>query len=512
MAGPSPAPAPLVDASASEGTSVHQIRVSWAPNPEIAWVEVWRSVSNDLAAAVLVGVVDPGVFEYYDGGVHPGEIRHYWLRAWNEAGTTSFTETLRGYGGVEARVAWIHESNSLLSQPALGRGDQVLVTGADGVLWSVDDQGQTAWTYAELAPPLQGPVVALDGTIFVRNAGALVALWPNGTVRWQRSLNTGGPSPMVTGWDGTVYLVEGGQLIAIDSEGQDRWVTLANASPVHLAVGTDDRLRIGSPSGTYRLAHDGSVAQQFSSGSGPFALDTDDTLFLAFPSYVLSAVARDGVSRFNFEWILGRKIAHDEPVLGADRRVFISRTIHAFGEWTYAINAQGELLWRYPALTSGMVADDSGGVVIARTNHLTALRSDGSLRWDYQIADAQPTPPLLTDDGRLCVSAGNRLIMLQTELRPAPSAWPMSRADAQRSGRTVASCRILTCGRGVGGELEIRFAGQADVTYSLEQSMDLVEWAEVTQSVALPGVTRVLLPGDVEQNRFFRFRHLDPVP
>jgi hypothetical protein len=41
------------------------------------------------------------------------------------------------------------------------------------------------------------------------------------------------------------------------------------------------------------------------------------------------------------------------------------------------------------------------GVVIARTNHLTALRSDGSLRWDDPIADAQPTAPFLTEDGWL---------------------------------------------------------------------------------------------------------------
>jgi hypothetical protein len=513
MAGPSPAPAPLVDASASEGTSVNQIRVSWAPNPDLAWVEVWRSLSSDLATAVLVGVVEPGTFEYYDEGVHPGEMRHYWLRAKNDVGMTSLTESLRGYGGIEARVAWIHESTSRLSQPALGRGDQVLVTSADGVLLSVDDQGQTAWTYAELAAPLQDPVVALDGTILVRNDSNLIALRPEGTVRWHRPLDAGEIAPMVTGWDGTLYLVEGGQLTAIDSEGQDRWqITLANSSPVHLAVGTDDRLRIGSPSGTYRLAHDGSVAQKFSSGSGPFALDTDDTLFLAVQSYVLSAVARDGVTRFNFEWIVGRRLAHDEPVLGADRRVFISRAIHAFGEWTYAINAQGELLWRYPALASGMVADASGGVVFARTNHLTALRSDGSLRWDYQIADAQPTAPFLTEDGRLCFSAGNRLIMLQTELRPAPSGWPMTRADAQRSGRAVASCRILTCGRSLGGELEIQFAGQADVTYAVEQSSDLVEWEEVTQCIALPGVTCVLLAGEIDQHRFFRIRRLDPMP
>jgi hypothetical protein len=78
-----------------------------------------------------------------------------------------------------------------------------------------------------------------------------------------------------------------------------------------------------------------------------------------------------------------------------------------------------------------------------------------------RIADAQPTAPILTEDGRLCFSAGNRLIMLHTKLRPASSAWPMTRADAQRSGRTVASCRILTCGWSLDGELELRFAGQA---------------------------------------------------
>lgn len=514
MAAPSTAPAPLVDALASEGTSVNQIRVSWAPNPDIAWVEVWRSVANNLSTAVLVAVVEPGTFEYFDQGVHPGEIRHYWLRARNDAGMTSFTESLRGYGGVEARVAWIHEGSSRLSQPALGIGNQVVAASADGVLLSVDNQGRTAWTYEELAPPLQDPVVALDGTIFVRNDNQLAALRPDGTLRWQRSLIEGGIAPMVTGWDGTLYVVQGERLTAIDPEGQDRWqTTVGSSSPVRMAVGTDDCLRISCVE-TYRLASDGSEAELIIRAWGPFALDRDNTMFLASPASVLSAVGPDGVPRLHFQVILRRIPAHDEPVLGADQRGFVSRILYPrFDEWTYAISAQGELLWKYPTLVSGMVADDSGGVVVARTNHITALRSDGSLRWDYQIADAQPTAPFLTEDGRLCFSAGNRLIMLQTELRPAPSGWPMTRADAQRSGRTAASCRILTCGRSLGGELELRFASQADVAYAVEQSSDLVEWEAVTQCTSLPGATCVLVPWvDGEGNRFFRIRRLDPVP
>jgi hypothetical protein len=164
------------------------------------------------------------------------------------------------------------------------------------------------------------------------------------------------------------------------------------------------------------------------------------------------------------------------------------------------------MLWEYPALASGMVADDSGGLIIAITNHVTALRPDGSLRWDYHVDGVLPSPPFLTDDGWLCFSAGNKLTMLQTELRPAASGWAMWRADAQRSGRTSASSRILGCWLTTNDEWELRFTGRAETSYLIEHSSDLEEWSIAAECVAVPGITRVFLPLSEQPCRFFRIR------
>jgi outer membrane protein assembly factor BamB len=351
-------------------------------------------------------------------------------------------------------------------------------------------------------------VVALDGTVFVHNGDELVAVRPDGTLRWRRPLMGGATTPMTAGWDGTIYLVQGNQLTAIDPEGEERWRTqLEVLTPPRLVLGVDDRLRVGTYNGTVKLQANGELAQQITGASGPLALAPDGAIYVGSPAYKLSAFEPTGAVRFNFARLLTRIPAPEEPVLGLDQRAYISRTVGTLSHWTYAVDAQGQMLWEYPELASGMVADDSGGLVIAQTNHVTALRSDGSLRWDYQANAVMPTAPFLTDDGRLCFSAGNRLTMLQTELRPAASGWAMWRADAQRSGRTAVSSRVLGCSRTEDDELELSFAGKCSTAYVIEQSSDLDDWSVVAECVALAGTTRVILPlTNGQPCLFFRVR------
>jgi len=509
LAGPSPAPSPLVDAKASEGTAVNQIRVSWAPNPDIAWVEVWRSPGSNLEAAVLVAVVEPGVFEYFDQGIHPGEIAYYWLRAQNDVGTTPFTEALRGFGATEARVQWRYESSSSLSAPALGLGRQVHVINEEGVLVTLDEQGTPAWTFAELAPPLNGPVVGLDGTVFVHNENQLAAVRPDGTLRWRLPLAAGIATPMTVGWNGVVYLVQGDHLTAIDPEGTERWrIPVEVLTPPYLAVGLDDRLRVGTQYGTAALQANGDLVQQITGASGPMALAPDGALYLASPGYKLSAFEPTGAVRFNFARLMSRPRAYSEPVLGPDQRGYVSRTVGPLSDWIYAVDVQGQLLWEHPALASGLVADDSGGLIAAIANGVKALRPDGTLRWEYFIEAEVTTAPFLTEDGALCFAAGSSLILLQTELRPAASGWAMWRADAQRSGRTTASCRLVSCRWIENGDLELKFVGVADRTHFIEHSRDLKEWSVVTESLAVPGLTTVSLSlTEVEPCGFYRVRH-----
>jgi hypothetical protein len=237
------------------------------------------------------------------------------------------------------------------------------------------------------------------------------------------------------------------------------------------------------------------------------ALAPDGALYIASPAYKLSAFEPTGAVRFNFERLMSRRPAHEAPVLGLDQRAYISRSVGTLSHWTYAVDDQGQLLWEYPGLASGLVADDSGGLIIALTNHVTALRADGSLRWDYQIDGVTPTPPFLTRNGTLCFSAANRLFVLETELRPPASGWAMWRADAQRSGRTWAACRLVNCRKCDTGELELKFAGTPDLTYFVERSSDLEEWSVATEGVAIPGITTVLLPpAEGENHGFFRVR------
>jgi outer membrane protein assembly factor BamB len=505
--GPAPAPAMLVNPTSDETTTVNHVRLSWEPNPDRAWVEVWRADTEDMGSAIQIGLVEPGTFEYFDDGLPPGHVSYYWLRAHNEAGTTSFTDAIRAQVATGVWRLWEYDAASALSAPAMDSGGRIYVTTASGQLLAFE-AGEPVWSFEELAPPLSAPVIALDGTVFVHNGSQLAAVASDGTIRWQRALAGGEATPAGVDWDGTLFLAQAGRLTAIGTDGVDRWDrALQSISATHLALGSDHRLRVTDGSTALVLDRNGTLERTIRSvAAGPIALGRDGTLYLGLYLQYLTAVQPDGVIRFRSGQLNSVVPPLDEPVLGPNGRAFISRS-SIWNPNTHAVDAQGQVLWQYPPHGTGLVADAEGGLLFARLHHVTALRPDGTVRWDYRTPGALPAAPFLTENGLLCFSAGSRLVALQTDLRPAPSGWPMSRSDPQRSGRTAVEIRILGWRATEPGMWELVFAGRAGTIHRVEGSEDLEHWEVMAESVALSGPTSVVVPVTGQpSHRFIRVR------
>jgi hypothetical protein len=298
-----------------------------------------------------------------------------------------------------------------LAEPPLSDSVAVLVVVAGTVKWS--------WAAAEaggVLPDMGGPALAGDGTIYVlvtlpdpTNAqtfsSTLVALTPQGVVRWTRTLTEveGSTGVVVVPGTGRLWLV-GKRAYLLTPTGDVLWDTLpytrppplfkAGAATTSLLVATMGERPLAFRAEDQTVLWEGPYAP-FSSwlvpptitsdGERVLAKRTSDTLFVFD--------ARDGT-------ILHRFL---DPDTSADKRVFGRGTVPV-GDRYYlptqgrlaAYDTSGPLHWLTEDTGNGVtepaVAPDGTLYVQNRRWGLHALNPDGSTRW-YRATFIPPSGP-----------------------------------------------------------------------------------------------------------------------
>ena len=227
----------------------------------------------------------------------------------------------------------------------------------------------------------------------------------------------------------------------------------------------------------------------------------DGSLAIRTLFHELVTLGASGEPRFQIGGVSSSSL--QEPVLGPNGTVSFA----ASDGKVYALDASGQTRWNFLSRFGALVAESTGGLLITGTNHLVALDAQGVERWRLDLVEGAPTAPLLTDDGLVCLSVGNRMVGLKTNFRPAPSGWAMFRADPQRSGRTARVLSITAFRRTVAGAWELSFGGEAGVVYLIEQSEDLRAWSLSREVNANSGLTHTLLPAESERRtQYYRVR------
>lgn len=508
---PDPAPHPVREPSATTGQRVGEVQVSWASDPQFAWVEVWRGTGTDPAAAERIGRALPGGFSFVDPTALPGHLFHYWLRATNAAGGTPLIGPVQGFATPDTDLLWKYEpaNEFTLSTVARGPERQFYTCTGNGRLLALTPAGELAWSFEGLPGPLSDPVVGPDGTIFTYHYDQLAAVNPDGTLKWKRSIPTGTGALAVTR-EGTVVLAQRPYpLVAYSPDGTERWTTAPVEGSISTpAIGVDGRFNvIAGDLLTFTI--DGSLASRrviednvwqtlAASAAGP--------LYLGGYPKALVRVDPDGVQRFSV--LDGERIMSREPCLGPDGSAFVLTS----NRRVTAVDAAGQVKWDYPAYGGAIVAEASGGLLVIHSNLVVALDARGAERWVYPFerpipANAAPTSPLLTRDGILAFTSGKRLIVLRTTMTPAATGWAMHRADPARSGCASVALEIESFKPTPAGDWVLTVRGVRGSPCLLEESADLVIWSTVA---SVPGNAPTLTipvpshPGPVP--RFYRVR------
>jgi outer membrane protein assembly factor BamB len=212
----------------------------------------------------------------------------------------------------DGHLKWLTALNSAFHSAAIGTNGTLYVPSGDGELVALEPNEGTLLWHSRIGDTTSGaPTITTDGTILVpaRRGGSsdLVALYPNGSLRWTYS-TAGAISPATVAADGRIYTVvsnlctperliptyypatqydygcDAAALVALDLEGHEQW-RFAAEPPLSLLGG---HLKLGVPP---TVLDDGLVlavlpknsSDQLSSFAATYAINT------ASPGLALSA-------------------------------------------------------------------------------------------------------------------------------------------------------------------------------------------------------------------------------
>lgn len=282
-----------------------------------------------------------------EGTIYVPDI--YRLYALNPNGTLKWQIIINGWGE---------------SCPALDKNGTIYFgssMGEPSYFYAVNPEGILKWrywlgggVYVKSSSAL-GP----DGTIYFGCENNIIALYPNGTLRWQHPTGDSVYSSPAIGDDGTVYC---------GCHDTYLYALYPNNGTLKWRFKTGDWIRV-SPS----ISDDGTV----------YCVSTDKYLYALYPN--------NGTMKWKTDVYAGTS-----PTIGPDG------TIYAGWNSLHAVNpVDGSIKWTYPAtyIEGGTPCTSSDGTIFFGTTSgdLIALNPDGTLHWQTHIGGCESASAISRD-------------------------------------------------------------------------------------------------------------------
>ncbi len=306
------------------------------------------------------------------------------------------------------------------SFPALGADHSLgylVALGPDGeIKWEVE-QGRWIWTT---------PAIGRDGTVYVGSSlGDFTAIAPDGTIRWTfpASLSIVQSSPTIGG-DGVIYVgtshpywlqpedteLADGRLLAIAPDGRELWnVQIGYWLESSPAIGEDCTIYVPSRYDVLALGPDGRERWRLPTDTeflhSSAAIGTDGTIYIGAYSGALLAIDPNGTLKWQVD-IPGQVVA--TPAIAVDGTIYIGgRALSGESGEVHAVRPDGSIAWTLPIdgyVNDGPIIDASGTLfwgTKAGEDGLLAIDPDGTVIWRFNPPGTSVTQPTLDASGTL---------------------------------------------------------------------------------------------------------------
>jgi hypothetical protein len=119
---------------------------------------------------------------------------------------------------------WTHPVGSgVRGSPAIGADGTIYITTNGGVR-AVTATGEEAWTASQVTQPLTSVAIGLDGTLYVGTvSGVVYALDPDGQTKWTFATSDLSRDTPVVGGADVIYLKNDKRVYAVDAAGHEKW-------------------------------------------------------------------------------------------------------------------------------------------------------------------------------------------------------------------------------------------------------------------------------------------------
>ena len=220
-----------------------------------------------------------------------------------------------------------------------------------GTYYAVNPDGTEKWNYTVEDPIYDSPAISEDGITYLTSREKLYAFNQDGTVRWNLTFDENLYSSPAIGTDGTIYVGARdtkddweGYLYAVNPDGTKEWgYHTENGGLNSPTIADNGKIYVTSTQGNlYALESDGTESWKYytegTSYSSSIALGQDGTIH--FSSRYLYAVNPDGSERWIFN-ATDDSFSENQPLVGGDGTIYVG----SLGRTVYAIDPEGENRW-----------------------------------------------------------------------------------------------------------------------------------------------------------------------
>jgi len=324
---------------------------STADNP---YVEKWRFSSiNWIGTSMTIG--DDGTIYFAVGNymyaLYPnGTLK--WIYTTHEitiGSTPAIDENGTIYLGTWGCTLWAFNPDGTMKWKRTGLGGSITSSpaiGSDGTIYfgtmrnngqiiAMDPNGNLKWQYFTGSPILSSPAIGDDGTVYIGSEDDyLYAMYPNGTLRWRFKTGDLIPSDPSIAPDGTIYVTSSdGYLYALYANGTQRWKTRVGVGSIsNSAIASDGTIYVGGDH-LYAVYPNGTMRWVFNLGSERWigrsspAISVDGTIYVGVEindgsGGEILAVNPDGTERWRK--LIAENGIDTSPAIGSDGTVYIT--------------------------------------------------------------------------------------------------------------------------------------------------------------------------------------------